>query len=159
MTKLYQILILRFLFGFFNITGVYFRDIYIQIGFKKNIKIIILIISIISTSISLFFPTLIIHFNIGEKLINIKLIYLKNIMIIYLCLSMSNLLPIILCYALICKNKLKVEQKFYPIHNIEKTENSVEKSLGSQKNNFIETEQKSHSKVVKVNQISDSNIQ
>lgn len=158
-TKLYQILILRFLFGFFNITGVYFRDIYIQIGFKKNIKIIILIISIISTSISLFFPTLIIHFNIGEKLINIKLIYLKNIMIIYLCLSMSNLLPIILCYALICKNKLKVEQKFYPIHNIEKTENSVEKSLGSQKNNFIETEQKSHSKVVKVNQISDSNIQ
>ena len=39
-TKLYQILILRFLFGFFNITGVYFRDIYIQIGFKKNIKII-----------------------------------------------------------------------------------------------------------------------
>ena len=80
-------------------------------------------------------------------------------MIIYLCLSMSNLLPIILCYALICKNKLKVEQKFYPIHNIEKTENSVEKSLGSQKNNFIENEQKSHSKVVKVNQISDSNIQ
>ena len=158
-TKFYQILILRFLFGFCNITGLYFRDIYIQIGFRKNIKKIILLISIISTTISLFFPSIIIYFNVGEKLVNIRMVNLKNIMIIYLCLAMSNLLPIILCYVLVCKNKLKVEQKFYPIHNIEKTENSVEKSLGTQKNNFIETEHKSNSKVVKVNQISDSNIQ
>ena len=158
-TKYYQILILRFLFGFCNITGLYFKDIYIQIGFRKNIKTIILLISIISTTISLFFPSIIIYFNIGEKLINIGIISFKNIMIIYLCLAMTNLLPIILCYLLICKNKLKVEQKFYPIHNIEKTENSVEKSLGTQKNNFIETDHKSKSKDVKVNQISDSNIQ
>lgn len=158
--ELYQILFLRFLFGLSNITGIYFRDIFIQIGFRRNNKLIILLISIISTTISLFFPSTIIYFNIGEKLINFRMIRLKNIMIIYFCLAASNLLPIIFCYILILKNKLKVEQKFYQIQNIvEKTENSVEKSLGNQKNNFIETEQKSHSKVIKINPISDSNIQ
>ena len=157
--ELYQILFLRFLFGLSNITGIYFRDIFIQIGFRRNNKLIILLISIISTSISLFFPSIIIYFNIGEKLISFRMIKLKNIMIIYFCLAASNLLPIIFCYILIFKNKLKVEQKFYQIQNIEKTENSVEKSLGAQKNNFIETEQKSHSKVMKINPISDSNIE
>ena len=158
-TEFYHILILRFLFGFSNITGTYFRDVYIQVGFRKNNKIIILLISIICTSISLFFPSLIIYFDIGNKLLNFEKIKLKNIMIIHLSLAMSNLLPIIFCYILIWKNKLKVEQKFYPMPNIEKTENSVEKSFGTPKNNFVETEAKSHSKVIKVNPISDSNIQ
>ena len=62
-------------------TGLYIKDIYIQIGFRKNIKTIILLISIISTTISLFFPSIIIYFNIGEKLINIGIISFKNIMI------------------------------------------------------------------------------
>ena len=158
-TELYHIFMIRFLLGFSNIIGTYFRDIYIQIGFRKNNKIIIILISIFCTSISLFFPSLIIYFNIGDKLVNIQSIKFKNIMLIYSCLAISNLLPIIFCYFLICKNKLKVEQKFYPMQNIEKTENSVEKSFGTPKNNFADTEPKSHSKVIKVNQISDSNIQ
>ena len=158
-TELYHILILRFLFGFSNITGIYFRDIYIQIGFRKNNKIIILLISIICTTISLFFPSLIIYYNIGNKFLNFEKIKLKNIMLIYSSLAMSNLLPIIFCYILLCRNKLKIEQKFYPMPKVEKTENSVEKSFGTPKNNFVETEPKSHSKVIKVNPISDSNIQ
>ena len=156
---LYHILILRFLLGFSNITGIYFRDIYIKIGFRKKNKLIILSISIICTAISIFFPSLFIYFNIGNKLLNIGIISIKNIMAIYLCLALSNLLPIIFCYILICKNKLKVEQQFYQLQNTEKTENSVEKSFGTPKNNFVETEHKSHSKVIKVNPISDSNIQ
>ena len=158
-TNFYHILILRFCLGFVNITGTFFRDIYIQVGFRKNNKIIILVISIICTTISLFFPSLIIYFNIGNKLLNFKIIKLKNIMTIQLCLAICNLLPIIFCFVLICKNKLKIEQKFYPMPNVEKTENSVEKSFGTPKNNFAETEPKSRSKDLKVNPISDSNIQ
>ena len=80
-------------------------------------------------------------------------------MLIYLCLAISNLLPILFCYILIAKNKLKIEQKFYIMTTNEKTENSVEKSLGHAKNNFAEAEPKYHSKVIKVKHISDSNLQ
>ena len=158
--QFYQIIIFRFIFGFSNIIGTFFKDIYNKIGFRKNNTIIILSISMICTTISLFFPSIIIYFNVGEKLLNFQIIKFKNTMFIYLCLAISNLLPIIFGYILILKNKLKVEQAFIPMPNVEKTENSVEKSLGTQKNNFIETEQKSHSKVIKVNNpIYDSKIQ
>jgi hypothetical protein len=158
--QFYQIIIFRFIFGFSNIIGTFFKDIYNKIGFRKNNTIIILSISMICTTISLFFPSIIIYFNVGEKLLNFQIIKFKNTMFIYLCLAISNLLPIIFGYILILKNKLKVEQAFVPMPNVEKTENSVEKSLGTQKNNFIETEQKSHSKVIKVNNpIYDSKIQ
>jgi hypothetical protein len=158
-SEFYHIIIIRFLFGFSNITGSYFKDIYIQIGFRKNNKIIILLISIVSTIFSLFFPSIIIYFNLGEKLLPFGNIKLKNIMLIYLCLAISNLLPILFCYILIAKNKLKIEQKFYIMTTNEKTENSVEKSLGHAKNNFAEAEPKYHSKVIKVKHISDSNLQ
>ena len=61
MTEFYHILILRFCMGFSNITGTFFRDIYIQVGFRKNNKINLLVLSIICTTISLFFPSLIIY--------------------------------------------------------------------------------------------------
>ena len=158
-TEFYHILILRFCMGFSNITGTFFRDIYIQVGFRKNNKINLLVLSIICTTISLFFPSLIIYFNIGNKLLNFKIIKLKNILTMQLCLAICNLLPIFFCFILICKNKLKIEQKFYQLSNVVKTESSVEKYFGTPKNNFAETEPKSKSKDIKVNTISDSNIQ
>ena len=124
--------------------------------FKKNNKMIIFLISIISTAFALFLPSITIYMNIGEKIINIKFIKFKNIMIIYTFLSSSNILAMTFCSILICKKKLKINTGFYQMNaNFEKPEISVERPIKSQKNNIIEMEQNN---VKGNNHISDTNI-
>lgn len=158
-SKLFHILILRFLLGFFNHTGAHYKSIYIQMGFKKNITINIFLITIISSSIALFLPSIIIHFNLGEKILktNLSFIKFKNIMIIYICFAISNLLAIIFCVILINKKKIEMKSRFYQMANIEKTENSIEEEI--KQSNIIENDQKSKSKIIKVNNPNiDTNI-
>ena len=159
-SELFHILIIRFLLGFCNQIGVFFKSIYIQMGFKKNNRIIIFLLSIISTSISLFFPSIIIKYNIGEKFLKMKNIKLKNIVFIYLIFSFSNILSIIFGVILICKNKLKTNAGFYQMNISEKTDNYIESPINKhQKNNIVDIEGKSNSKIIKVNNPnSDTNI-
>ena len=146
----FHIVILRFILGFSNNIGIFFKNIYIQIGFKKNNTIIVFLISIICTSLALFLPSIIIYCNLGEKLLNLSKIKLKNISLIHLILAGTNILPIIFCGILILRNKLKVDSGFYQMSNLEKTENSMDGQIKIGKNKFQEIEQKSKSKIVKV---------
>jgi MFS family permease len=153
---LYQIIIIRFFFGFFNYIGIIFKSIYIQMGFKKNNKMIIFLISIISTAFALFLPSITIYMNLGEKIIKIKSIKYKNIMLIYSCLASSNMLALVFCGILICKKKLKINSGFYQMkNNFEKSEVSVEGPIKSQKNNIVELEPNN---MKGGNPISDTNI-
>lgn len=153
---LYQIIIIRFFFGFFNYIGIIFKSIYIQMGFKKNNKMIIFLISIISTAFALFLPSITIYMNLGEKIIKIKSIKNKNIMLIYSCLASSNMLALVFCGILICKKKLKINTGFYQMkNNFEKSEISVEGPIKSQKNNIVEMEPNN---MKGNNPISDTNI-
>ena len=157
-SKIFHILIIRFLLGFFNHTGVHYKNITIQMGFKKNITINIFLIAIISSLIALFLPSIIIYFNLGDKILksNFSFIKFKNIMLIYTFIALSNLLAIILCVILICAKKLKMKDEFYQMSS-EKTENSIEAEI--KQSNIIDNEQKSKSKIIKVNNPNiDTNI-
>lgn len=155
-SQLYQIILIRFLFGFFNYTGIVFKNIYIQMGFKKNNKMIIFLISIISSALALFLPSITIYFNLGEKIIKIKNIKLKNIKLIYICLASSNLLGMIFCGILLCKNKLKINTGFYQMNSAEKSEVSVDRPIKSQKNtNIVDID---NNNIKGDNHISDTNI-
>ena len=158
-SKLFHILIIRFFLGFCNHTGAFFKSIYIQMGFKRNNKIIIFLISNISTSIALFFPSIIIKYNIGENLFKVKNIKLKNILFIYIIMAFSNLLSLILGFILLYNNKLKTNDGFYKMNISEKTENSMEGPIKPQKSNIVDIDHKSNSKIINVNnQKSDRNI-
>lgn len=158
-SELIHIFIIRFLLGICNHIGSYFKDIYIQMGFKKNNKNIIFLISITCTGISLFLPSISIYYNLGEKKLSINNIRFKNIMLIYMCLASSNILSIIFCIFLIFKNKVKIKLGFYEMNNLEKAENTQEGPI-KQKSKIVEIDQKSNSKIIKStnNQISDTNI-
>lgn len=158
-SELFHIIIIRFLLGFCNNIGTFFKNIYIQMGFKKNNKIIIFLISIICTANALFLPSIIIFFDLGEKIIKIKSIKMKNIMLIYILLAISNILSIVFGSILILKNKLRINSGFYQMNNPEKTENSIDGPFKPSKNDLAESEQKSDNKIIKVkNVISDANI-
>lgn len=158
-SKIFHILIIRFLLGFCNHTGAFFRSIYIQMGFKRNNKIIIFLISNISTSIALFFPSIIIKYDVGENLFKMKNIKLKNILFIYIIMAFSNLLSLILGFILLCNNKLKTNDGFYKMNISEKTENSMEGPIKPQKSNIVDIDHKSNSKIINVkNQKSDRNL-
>ena len=123
--NIYHILIIRFLSGLFNNIGKYSKEIYIQLGFKEKVQIIIFGISIICTIISLIMPSIIsrIIINKYKNLYNIKKIY--HITFIF---AFINLLSIMMCFLLIFKKILKLQRKkvsFIQISgNFEKSENS-----------------------------------
>ena len=157
-SELIHIITIRFLLGFCNHTGTFFKNIYIQMGFKKNNKIIIFLISIICTTLALFLPSIIIYFNLGEKLIKIKGIPMKDIMLTFLILVVCNILTIIFCLVLICKNKLRIKTGFYQMNTTEKGENSIEGPIKPQKT-FTDNEQRSNNKIIKIiHPNSDTNI-
>ena len=87
-------------------------------GFKKNKTIIIFFISIINTAIALFLPSIIIDFDLGNKIFNVKNIHMKNIKLTYGCIALSNLLAIFFGAILICKNKHRIETGFYQISRL-----------------------------------------
>jgi hypothetical protein len=105
--KIYHILILRFLSGFFNNIGIFSKDFYIQLGLK-DIKIISFIISNICTIFSLIFPGLIGNTMIGKRNITNNIQNLFNITIIF---ALINLLSIIMNLILIFNNTLKFRKK------------------------------------------------
>lgn len=157
-SKLIHIITIRFLLGFCNHTGTFFKNIYIQMGFKKNNKIIIFLISIISIILALFLPSIIIYFNLGEKVIKMKGISMKNVMLTFLLLVICNILTIIFCVILIRKNKLRIKSGFYQMNTTEKGENSIEGPIKPPKN-FADNEQRSNNKIIKVKHpTSDTNI-
>lgn len=161
-SELFHVFMIRFLLGFCNHTGSFFKDIYIQMGFKNNNKNIMFLISITCTGISLLLPSISIYYELGEKFLQIEYIKFKNIMMIYICLALSNVLSIIFCIFLICKNKVKINSGFYQMNNFEKTEISIEGPIKQKSNinNIVDSEQKSKSKIIKnvINQISDTNV-
>ena len=158
-SKLFHILIIRFLLGFSNYIGQYFKSIYIQMGFKKNKTIIIFFISIINTAIALFLPSIIIDFDLGNKIFNVKNIHMKNIKLTYGCIALSNLLAIFFGAILICKNKHRIETGFYQMNSSEKPENSIESGIKTPKTNIVEIGNKSRSKIIKSNNPTfDTNI-
>ena len=84
---------------------------------------------------------------------------MKNIMLIYILLAISNILSIVFGSILILKNKLRINSGFYQMNNPEKTENSIDGPFKPSKNDLAESEQKSDNKIIKVkNVISDANI-
>ena len=158
-SKLFHIIIIRFLLGFCNHTGTFFKNIYIQMGFKKNNKINIFLISIICMALALFIPSIFIYYNIGDLIIKSKYVKIKNIMLLYICFSINNILAIIFCSILIYKNKLKIDTGFYQMNNSEKTENSIDGPITPHKGNIVDIEQKSNSKILKTKITnSDTNI-
>ena len=158
-SKLYHILIIRFLLGFSNYIGQYFKSIYIQMGFRKNKTITIFFISIISSAISLFLPSIIFYFNLGDEILNIKNIKMKNIKLTYASLALGNLLAIFFGAILICKNKLKIDTGFLQMNSSEKQENSIEAGIKTPKTNIVEIDNKSKSKIIKSNNPTfDTNI-
>ena len=157
-SELIHIITIRFLLGFCNHTGTFFKNIYIQMGFKKNNKIIIFLISIICTTLALFLPSIIIYFNLGEKIIKIKGITMKNVMFTFLLLVICNILTIIFCVVLISKNKLRIKSGFYQMNTTEKGENSIEGPIKPPKK-FTDNEQRSNNKIIKkIHPNSDTNI-
>ena len=156
-SKLFHIIIIRFLLGFCNHTGTFFKNIYIQMGFRKNNKIIIFLISIISMALALFLPSIMIHLDFGQ-IIKIKNIKLKNIMLIYIFFALNNILAIIFCSILIYTNTLKINTGFYQMNNSEKTENSIDGPYSPQKSNIVDIEQKSNSQIIKTKKNSETEI-
>ena len=130
--NLYHILLIRFLSGFFNNIGKFSKEISIQLGFKGNLQIVIFFISIISTFIAIFLPSLISYRIIiknGNNANNIKEIYQITIF-----LSINNLLSIIFCLILFFKKIIcKTNGKFIPMNNLEK---SSDFSRNNQKENI-----------------------
>ena len=158
-SKLFHIIIIRFLLGFCNHTGTFFKNIYIQMGFKKNNKINIFLISIICMALALFLPSIFIYYNIGDLIIKSKYVKIKNIMLLYIYFAINNILAIIFCSILIYKNKLKIDTGFYQMNNSEKTENSIDGPITPHKSNIVDIEQKSNSKILKTKITnSDTNI-
>jgi hypothetical protein len=122
--NIYHILIIRFLSGFFNNIGKYSKEIYIQLGFKDKIQIIIFFISIICTIVSLIIPSLI-SINIIKEynnLYNIRKIYKITFIFAFI-----NILSIMMSFLLIFSKTLKIRRKkvsFIRLSgNFEKSEN------------------------------------
>ena len=130
--NLYHILLIRFLSGFFNNIGKFSKEISIQLGFKGNLQIVIFFISIISTFIAIFIPSLICYRIITKNGNNAN--HIKEIYQITIFLSINNLLSIIFCLILFYKKIIcKTNGKFIPMNNLEK---SSDFSRNNQKENI-----------------------
>ena len=101
--SLLHIIFLRFLTGISNNLGRLSKDIYIQLGFKEKFQIIMFILSIICTSFSLLFPSLLI-----EKFNNFDNAYKFHL--IGIILSSTNIVTILLSIILLSLKILKVKK-------------------------------------------------
>ena len=108
--NIYHILLIRFFSGFFNNIGKFSKFIFIELGLKETLQLMIFFISIICTLISLFLPSSICQIIIIKNGINnnnnIK--YLYHFTIIF---SLINFLSIIFCFILILNKILKIRKK------------------------------------------------
>jgi len=127
--NIYHILIIRFLSGFFNNIGKNSKDIYIQLGFKERLQLIIFFISIFSTLISLILPSL-----ISLKIMNTKEDdnYIKKIYQITFIFALINILSIIISLILIFNKILKIKNFMRMNNNFEKLEYS--RNIGNKNN-------------------------
>ena len=102
-SSIHHIILLRFLTGISNNLGRSSKDIYIQLGFKEKYQIIMFTLSIICTSFSLLFPSLII-----QKFNNFDNSYKFHI--IGTILGSTNIITILLTIILLALKILKIKK-------------------------------------------------
>ena len=125
--NIYHILIIRFLSGFFNNIGKLSKEIHIQLGLKEKQKLITFFISITSTLLSLFLPSIISQ-KIVDKNEVVNNTSIPKVYKITIYFALINLLSIAMCLILIIRKNLRIRKKnknfIQMSNNLEKLEYS-----------------------------------
>ena len=123
--KLIFLIIFRLLQGISNNISKFSREVYIQLGFKENLQYIIFVVSIISTSLAIIIPSVVIETKLNKilyvffnKIFRIKYNQTNILLGSYLAIVLSNMLCIIFGFILTAKKVFqisKIRNNFYAI--------------------------------------------